>query len=249
MTKKMTIKDIFGILSLGYGIKKYIIFGGVFFVIGLVLDVLTRGTYFLSPYFYLCGAMFITQIWWTINSFDVVTSSPFRRDAQLKIPTILMTCGNALTVIIASIIRAVFYHPELFLAQAASMIFTAIVMVFISAYSSLAYKDYMKSFIAIIVLAVMVGAGTGFWSGSEAAASGEADSFTDGFMIGLGATGNIFTKWLSNWGDIKYYHIVLIGVVAVILAAVCQYLVALACYKKPVDPKAQGAFMKKYLTK
>ena len=226
---KTMMNNMKHLLPYTYGLTANGIAWIIMIAIGIFLEIFSRGTMPSGPFFYALSGVFSIQLIMSLNSSAFITASPLRRDLQLRIPVQMTLLFNAISMTLILIFRGVFLQiaPETAGRQTATFFMSCIIMLGLAVFCGSAYKYFFPTFVIFCFFAA-------FWGGMS------------GFFCELWGT-TLYTL-LENLMLPAFGWMILIGILTVCLSALLHYLTAKAVYSAPVDPRAQGFFLRKHLS-
>ena len=208
-------------IKYSYGIKMnltaMVLVGGI----GIALEIATGGNNmrFLSTavFFLALLPMFGVQIWYSMNSCELLLSSPWKKAADTSIPTLISVCGMlvmytlvaALTVVRGGAGDAMQMFSLLWMAASAFLIMLL---------CGSCFKYFITSMIVFFLL---------YFGGSMVTI----------FYVQMSA----FVLRLSAAA------VIAIGYALILAGGLGQYLLSCLFYKKNVSKLAQGAALRKYM--
>ncbi|MCR5654800.1 MAG: hypothetical protein K6G07_04100 [Lachnospiraceae bacterium] len=200
-------KKAYQLVKFGISIKKQFGFAIFFALIGIVVEIATKGTQIVGSFYIILSGMFIFQ---TIISSDVSTlvqSSPHKRRIQVLYPLMATLPWVYLTLTIVSFVHAYFasHSADGYATQCNMMLILGVLMFILFVYFGVAYKFFMASMVMML-----------------------ATVYTTTYLM-LGME-KLFPELMTNFG-----LCVLIAYGLTTLGAVLCYVLMNVLYKKPLS--------------
>lgn len=205
----------------GFNIKQNIVCAIIFATIGAIVEIASKGTNVIGAFYLVLIGMFIFQMITSMGLSNLVASSKLQKSLQTSIPVftnlVVMLLLLTVTLIIKFfIIKA---YPELTVEMYEAMGQFAIMSFLMFLFCGACYKLYL---VATIVFVVLVMFGTSGYS-----------------ML-------IYKTQLSSFFEsIGFGGMCCICYATFIFSALCQYLILLALYKKPLSKSAFKSALQK----
>lgn len=214
------------LIRYAFGLKMNVIIIVTLAVCGLLLEFLSHGTLFLGAFFISSLSLCPVQFLYGICISNAAGASPWRKRMQTVMPALLAFLVNMIvfTVMIIFKMAEAWMFPEEAAAIWGSLISVAMLHVLLGVYNGVCYKYFAVSIIIMYVMIFGV-------------------SFFGGYVVRKGGLG-------VGFGALVYHSpVASIAVIygSIIVAAILQYVISLALYKRPLSKWAQGAAMKRYL--
>ncbi len=194
------------VLIAGGGIAVWIVTGGN------NVQFLNTALFFLALF-----PMFVVQIWYSMNSCELLRSSPWKKAADTSIPTLLTVCGMlpAYTIVAAATVARGGAGDAM---QMFSLLWMAVSAFLIMLLCGACYKYFVASMIVFFLLYFGGSVGTTFYM--------------------------LMTEPILR---LSAPAVIVIGYGFIFAGALGQYLLSCLFYKKNVSKLAQGAALRKYL--
>lgn len=221
------IKLGFKIMRYGHGLVLNIILGALFLVMGIFVIILSMSGYLINwsgGCFAIAAAMIPIQIIFTMNTSNMVLSSPVRKKMQTVVPTV-MTCISALVMYLAVdllLLIMVYINPDRISVACSFVVLMIAFTVFFMIYIPICYK-YM---VAAVILGIIV------WACA-----------VNLILI----MPNVNTFSFFNKGISSFLLISVLGLPAIAISGFLQYLLSLLFYKAPVSKYSQNVYLRKEL--
>lgn len=208
------IKYAYGIIM---NLAAMVMIGGGGIAVWIVTGV--NNVQFLSTavFFLALFPMFVVQIWYSMNSCELLRSSPWKKAADTSIPTLLTVCGMlpAYTIVAAATVARGGAGDAM---QMFSLLWMAVSAFLIMLLCGSCYKYFITSMIVFFLL---------YFGGS----------IVTSFYVQMSA----FILRISAAA------VIAIGYGLILAGGLGQYLLSCLFYKKNVSKLAQGAALRKYL--
>ncbi len=219
------LKMSFKLIKFGFQAKMQIVFMLIFFFVGLAMEVLGDGTYWLGAWFVLLSPMYFAQLLYGLLMSNMVMASPYNRRLQTAMSAVVMFVFSMLCMTLLVVIKLwkLLVHPEFKDAILTTLLASGVAVFVISTYTAVVYKKFA---IAFIILMLTVGGVSG-WSG---------------YITGMGE--HIVLPILHQ---MSFGAVVAASYGCVLLGILMQYGMSCLLYRKPLSEYAQGAMMRKYL--
>ena len=151
------LKDIklgFKLLRYGYKLKLNVIMLVFFAIIGIVSDIMSKGTSIIGGvYFMMCG-MFTFQLIMSMDVSELIQSTSLKKKLQIYIPVLSSTVINLVVFTFLVIERVILIQNSV--ADEKQLIFTLftldVVLLTVYLYTSICYKYFVLGFIVFMVL-------------------------------------------------------------------------------------------------
>lgn len=207
------------LLRYAWGIKTTVLSGGIFFLLGLLLFIMSIETWYLGGYLLLISAMFPAQLLSSLSVSDLVQTSPWKKALQTSVPTALTAGAFVLTyggVLIISLLR-LNARPEMREDMVMILVLFTFEIFLIMTYYGIAYKTYVMG-TALFIIAFVIGTS----------------------VIQVGAA-------LGALRSVSIPAAACSGFVAILLGSAVQYGLSLMLYKRALSKNAQYAGLRKYI--
>ena len=208
-----------------FGFQRKLQLGGmaIFYLIGIVIELATHGTFWLGAFFMMLAPMYMVQVIYSMCMSTLVTASPYGK----RIQTSIVSCGDLIlslvTMTIIVIIKAVevVLYPQQKNALISVFVILSVMMMFVHVYTALVYKFYALSLVLLLVIV---------WPIS--------------FYMGYSVSASDFSLPTL---PVSFVGAVLIAYASTLLGVGLQYVLTKLIYRAPLSKYAQGAAMRKYL--
>ncbi len=197
----------------------------LFLIIGLTIELGTKGTYWMGAMFVMITPMYFAQLIYGLGLSQMVTVSPHNRRFQTGVPAMGSAILSTICFTILVLVKCweINKHPELTDIIMLGLFITGAISLVFNVYTAVVYKYYAVS---LIIMCISVGGISGSY----------------GFLTGMGR--EIRLPLVSN---LSVGGVILLSYVLVLAGALLQYVISCALYRKPLSEYAQGAMMRKYL--
>ncbi|MDE7282448.1 MAG: hypothetical protein K2N85_02505 [Lachnospiraceae bacterium] len=216
------------IMRYGHGWMISIILGGLFLVLGIVIDILnmTSGAHgnIAGGFILLYTCLLPAQALFSVNASNMVLSSPVRKKMQTSIPAAI-TVGSMLALyIVADLILLIMscIYPDRFPIASRMVVVQIVFAIFVIIYFSIAFKCFSISTIMFIICFV-------FFTRSN-------------LLMG---TSWIYTSAFFDKGIWSFVLVSVLGLPIIAAAGFLGYLLMLLVYKVPVSKYSQNAYLRK----
>lgn len=217
------------IMRYGHGLVLNIILGVWFLVIGIVVIILSMSGHLINlagGCFAIAAALIPIQIIFSLNTSNMVLSSPVRKKMQTVVPTAI-TCISTLVMYLAVdllLLIMVCINPDRIPVACILLALQIVFAVFFMIYIPICYK-YMS---AAIILGIIIWAGVTYLN-----------------SIMLLSDVNIFSFFKK---DISSFLLIsALGLLGIVAGGFLQYLLSLLFYKAPVSKYSQNVYLRKEL--
>lgn len=203
-----------------WGIKMSLLLAAAFFLIGIVTSTMpVRGMGVMSSYLLIVAAMYPAQMLWSLNTADIVQTSPWKKRMQTAIPALANgICFFAVYLLVLGI-KALQLHanPDVAADIVFELLMDALTILTVMLYYGAAFKMMYLATALFIVF----------------------------FMaISFGAQ---FIRLFGVFDNVPLWAAVCSGFGAIIVGAVLQYGLMLLLYKRPLSKGAQSAGLRKHM--
>lgn len=223
------IKLGFKIMRYGHGLVLNIILGALFLIMGIFVIILSMSGYLINwsgGCFAIAAAMIPIQIIFTMNTSNMVLSSPVRKKMQTVVPTV-MTCISALVMYLAVdllLLIMVYINTDRISVACSFVVLMIAFTVFFMIYIPICYK-YM---VAAVIIGIII------WT-----------CIVNLSLIMLMPKVNTFSFF--NKGISSFLLISALGLPSIVAGGFLQYLLSLLFYKAPVSKYSQNIYLRKEL--
>lgn len=215
------------LMRYGFQAKLQVVSMVAFLVVGIVMELVTKGTYWLGAYFIIIAPIYFSQLLYGLGMSGIVASSPYKKRLQTSLPAI----GNGILGILTLTVLVVLKYFEIQLNPQNTkeniivLLMVGFMCFILNVYSATVYKYYALS-IVFLMAPIMIFSYT-FTTSSF-------DHFEHSF-------------WGTLAGHLNMGSAALVCYLCVVAGALLQYAISCALYKKPLSEYAQGMMMRKYL--
>lgn len=220
------------IMRYGHGLLLSIIVGVWFLVIGIAVISMTVNGYlynFTGGCFMIAAVLMPVQMIFSINTSNIVLSSPIRKKMQTVIPTAITCIGMLVLYLIVDLLLLInaCKYPENMPRACIIVALQIIFAVFFMIYTPICYK-YM---VVAVIICIIV-----WWSCFK------SFMYLNTIMYMPNNIFSFFDKGISS-----FLLISVLGLPIIAAAGFLQYLLSLLFYKAPVSKYSQNAFLRKEL--
>ena len=209
------MKDFFTLCKYSFKFTTNITFMLIFLGIGVVTEVVSKGTQYLGGFYVVLCSMYMFQFVMSLSMSDMIQSSGIGRRIQLDIPVKLNLTLSFVLITILIIFRSVMAgrYPEKANEIATSLFVIDILIFQLFIYTAVVYKYFLAS---IIIFCLVIG------------------------FITAGLT---FITNLDMFGGLTLSTSIILGYVLIAVGAALQYLICRLIIRKPVSQRAfRGIF-------
>lgn len=217
------------IMRYGHGLVLNFILGVWFLVIGIAVIILSMSGSLINwsgGCFAIAAALIPIQIIFTMNTSNMVLSSPVRKKMQTVVPTVI-TCISTIVMYLAVdllILAMVLINPDRIPIACSLVALQIVFAVFFMIYIPICYK-YMS---AAIILGIIV--------------------WTCAMNLNLKMhMSDVNTFSFFNKGISSFLLISALGLPSIVAGGFLQYLLSLLFYKAPVSKYSQNIYLRKEL--
>ena len=212
------MKDMINFLKLckySFKFKTNVIFLGVFFMIGLINEIVTKGTQYLGGFYIVICSIYMFQFIMSLSMSDMIQSSGIGRRIQLDMPVKLNVFMSVVLYTLLIIYRIIMtgMHPELSRDIAVSLFMIDVMFFLLFIYTAFVYKYFLASVLVFC--------------------------FTFVFVIsGLNIINN-----LDLFNRLSLTDAIVIGYIVILIGAILQYLICRLLIRVPISQRAfRGIF-------
>lgn len=215
------------IMRYGHGLVLNIILGVWFLVIGIAVIILSMSGHYINwsgGCFAIAAALMPMQIIFSLNTSNMVLSSPVRKKMQTVVPTTITCISTLVMYIVVDLLFLimVYINPDR-ISMACSLVALQIVFaVFFMIYIPICYKYMVAAIIIGIIIWVCV--------------------INSIMLIPDVNTLSFFNKGISS-----FLIISALGLPSIVAGGFLQYLLSLLFYKAPVSKYSQNVYLRKEL--
>lgn len=203
------LKKAYQLVQYGMSIKKQFGFALLFALIGIGVEIASKGTEIVGSFYIVLSGMFLYQLIISSDNSTLIQSSPYKKKIQCFYPIMAVLPWIYLTLGIVSIVHVTVAktHPDLYDKQCHTLLLLGSLMLVLMLYFGMAYKFFVASTIFMVMmifaieiavfrestLSFLIDRGIGFCV------------FTAFFLTTLGAVGclllnlALYKKPLSKW--------------------------------------------------
>ena len=141
--------------------KTNTVFLGVFFVIGLINEIVTKGTQYLGGFYIVICSIYMFQFVMSLSMSDMIQSSGIGRRIQLDIPVKLNVVMSVVLYTALIIFRIIMtgMHPELANEIAVSLLMIDVMFFVLFIYTAFVYKYFLASVLIFCFTFVFITSG------------------------------------------------------------------------------------------
>lgn len=211
----------------GFQAKMQVVCMIIFVVLGMVMELASKGTYWLGAYFIIIGPIYFSQLLYGLGMSNIVATSPYKKRLQTSMPALGNFVLGVITISILAIIKylEIQWYPQNAKENIVVFLMVGFMCFILNLYSATVYKYYALSVIVLLAPIMIF---------SYTFTTSSFDHFQNSF-------------WGVLAEKLSFGPTVLLCYLCVALGAFLQYAISCALYKKPLSEYAQGMMMRKYL--
>ena len=209
------LKDFFALCKYSFKFSTNITFMLIFLGIGVVTEIVSKGTQYLGGFYVVLCSMYMFQFIMSLSMSDMIQSSGIGRRIQLDIPVKLNFTLSFVLFTVLIIFRSIMAgrYPEKANEIATSLFVIDILIFQLFIYTAVVYKYFLAS---IIIFCLVIG------------------------FITAGLT---FITNLDMFGGLTLSTSIILGYVLIAVGTVLQYLICRLLIRKPISQRAfRGVF-------
>lgn len=209
------MKDFFALCKYSFKFSTNITFMLIFLGIGVVTEVVSKGTQYLGGFYVVLCSMYMFQFVMSLSMSDMIQSSGIGRRIQLDIPVKLNLTLSFVLFTVLIIFRSIMAgrYPEKANEIATSLFVIDILIFQLFIYTAVVYKYFLASIIIFCL------------------------------VIGFVTAGLTFITNLDMFGGLTLSTSIILGYVLIAVGAALQYLICRLIIRKPVSQRAfRGIF-------
>ena len=218
------VKFVFALQKFGFQRRLQLGSMAIFYLIGVVIELATHGTFWLGMFFMMLAPMYMVQVIYSMCMSTLVTASPYGK----RIQTSIVSCGDlffslvSMTIIVIMKAVEVALYPQQKDALISVFVILSVMMLVLHIYTAFVYKFYVLSIVLLFVI---------IWPLS--------------FYMGYSVSDTRFFTLPTI--PVSFVGAVLIAYASTLLGVGLQYVLTKLIYRVPLSKYAQGAAMRKYL--
>ena len=218
------VKLIFALQKFGFQRRLQLGSMVIFYLIGVVIELATRGTFWLGMFFMMMAPMYMVQVIYSMCMSTLVTASPYGK----RIQTSIASCGDLIFSLVSTTIIVIMKAVEVALypqqkdALISVFVILSVMMLVLHMYTAFVYKFYALSIVLMLLIVWPI-------------------SFYMGYSVSGTSSFSLPTIPVSFAGA------VLIAYASTLIGVGLQCVLAKLIYRAPLSKYAQGAAMRKYL--
>lgn len=215
------LKDVklgFQLLKYSYRLKSNIMISGAILLIGVLVEILSKGTSLIGGVYFMLAGMFVYQLIMSMDISQMIQSTGMKKRLQLTIPVIASTLVYMGIYTFLVIERAVLIYQGVADRDVLMYtLFNIIAVIFtMFLFTSICYKYYVVGLIVFLVTFLIA------FSGLQMASSSD------------------FAAFICN---MNYGIFVVLGYAVILFGAALEYFIGKLLYKKPLSEFAfRGMF-------
>lgn len=190
----------------------------IILIIGIIVEVLSKGTNFLGGFYLLIAGLFVSELVTSLDLTDLIQTSPLKKQLQTSIPVVVSNIIYLVLFTVLLIEKAILL--KIYPASGDEILKSILCVVLLNfiaiVYNGICFKYYIFS---IIGLMLTVGGVSPF-------------------------NNSIYQKIIEPFNyDMKWLVIIIMGYVLILLGGLIEYGIRCLLYKKPLSKIAfNGAF-------
>lgn len=217
MFKEM--KKAFAIARYGLRFKMQIIMGLLFLAVGLIVDIISRGSTFIGGFYIILSGMFIFQLIISMDGSTLIQSSSYKRKIQTKYPFLAVVPVTAFSFTAIVIIHSIMANKAFdgisqvdnYNRQGLYILTMGAMMMATMIYFGICYKYFVLGMVLLVILIMPLSTVTTFLS----------------------------SKAMETGGEIyKLSFCIPVAYLMFIIGCVLMYVLSVALYKKPLSKLA-----------
>lgn len=218
------VKLIFTLQKFGFQRRLQLGSMVIFYLIGVVIELATRGIFWLGMFFMMMAPMYMMQVIYSMCMSTLVTASPYGK----RIQTSIASCGDlifslvSMTIIVIMKAVEVALYPQQKDALISIFVILSVMMLVLHIYIAFVYKFYVLSIVLLFVI---------IWPIS--------------FYMGYSVSGS--SSFSLPTIPVSFAGAVLIAYASTLIGVGLQCVLAKLIYRAPLSKYVQGAAMRKYL--
>jgi len=149
------LKNAYKLVQYGLSLKKQMAFAVGFAVIGIVLDVVTRGRQATGSFYIVLSGLFIYQLIISSDVSTLVQSSPYKKKIQITYPLLAVIPWNYITFTIVVIMHGLFIKAdgaEYATTHSSNVFLIGLLLMITMAYFGVCYKFFISSIVIMMLL-------------------------------------------------------------------------------------------------
>ena len=145
------IKYIYELQKYGFQRKTQLVSMLIMYVIGLVMEVVSHGTYWLGMFFMMMTPLFVTQTLYSTCMSGLVAASPRGKQIQTSLACLgdLVTTLVSMSILVVLKIVEVKVYPDHARVILSAFVILCLIMIIVHLYTALVYKYYAIDHIVI----------------------------------------------------------------------------------------------------
>lgn len=218
------IKFVFVLQKFGFQRRLQLGSMVIFYLIGVVIELATRGNFWLGMFFMMLAPMYMMQVIYSMCMSTLVTASPYGK----RIQTSIASCGDLIFSLVSTTIIVIMKAVEVALypqqkdVLISVFVILSVMMLVLHMYIAFVYKFYVVSIVLLFVI---------IWPIL--------------FYMGYSVSGT--SSFSLPTIPVSFAGAVLIAYACTLLGVGLQYVLTKLIYRAPLSKYAQGAAMRKYL--
>lgn len=140
------------LLKYGFNIKQNIVMCSIFFVLGIIIEVFSKGTNVLGAFYIVLVGMFVLQMILSMNMSSLVASSSLQKSLQTTIPAITNFIVDLVFLTIVLVIKFIFIKTGMVTETDVIMTLTHFALLVLATflYCGVCYKFFLAASIGFI---------------------------------------------------------------------------------------------------
>lgn len=205
------------LIQYGLSLKTQLGFAGLFALIGIIMEVFTKGTNFIGIFYIILAGMFLYQLVISVANSTLVQSSPYKRKIQIAFPLAVMVPWIYLILTIMAIIHWNYAQAsaEAYVTQCEMIMMLGVILLITLIYFGVCFKYFVAGTLFMLV-GIM------------------------GIMLFFEKPGTLFYEM----GHRSFSFSVIMAYVFVTVGLIITYIISALLYKKPISRMAFRSIMK-----
>ncbi len=205
-------KRAYKLVQYGLSIKLQLVFAIVFTLIGIAVEIASRGTQFIGAFYIILSGLFLFQLVISVDNSALVQSSPYKRKIMVVYPYVVIIPLTYLLMAVLSVIHwrfAVTGSAEDYSNQARMMFILGVVLFLTNLFFGVCYKYFLLATMLLFV-----------------------------FMIPVISLLQYDRFPIYQWSGVSFSRSVICAFVFITIGLVISYLLTNLLYRKPLSSMA-----------
>ena len=148
------LKNAYKLIQYGLSVKKQILIASIFSLIGIALEIATKGTEPIGAFYFILSGLFLHQMILSSGVSTLIQSSPYKKKIQCTYPYIAVVPWTYVTFTIMVIITWVFSRsadPEKMYLYGKNMVYIGFLLLITMTYFGIVYKYFIAATIGMVL--------------------------------------------------------------------------------------------------